>query len=156
MHSFQVIDGKDDGLVFPDWISPSLMNYTAKIRGEIQRINNDLSWDQIGMLAAFGKKELDLAAHHLANLYANHVASDEGIDPEDKIYFQKCSTPKGVCLMEGEGLILHARLTEDDDEIDPPDWKSVEKILPEKDAVCVLYGFVAQIGPVQRSSVGAG
>ena len=156
MHSFQVIDGKDDGLIFPDWISPSLMNYTAKIRGEIQRINNDLSWDQIGMLAAFGKKELDLAAHHLANLYANHVASDEGIDPEDKIYFQKCSTPKGVCLMEGEGLILHARLTEDDDEIDPPDWKSVEKILPEKDAVCVLYAHALHLVDNALSSQIAG
>ena len=117
------------------------MNYAAKIRGEIHRINSDLSWGQIDMLAAFGKKELDLAAHDLANWYANYLASDESIAPENKIYFQKCSTPKGARLMEGEGLILYSRLTEDNDAIVPPHWKSVEKILPKQDVVCVLYAY---------------
>ena len=141
MYCFKVINEQDEGLIFPDWISPSLMNYAAKIRGEIHRINKDLSWDQIDALAAFGKKELDLAAHDLAKWYANYLASDESIDPENKIYFQKCSTPKGARLMEGEGLILYSRLTEDDDAIVPPNWKAVEKILPEQDAVCVLYAY---------------
>jgi hypothetical protein len=141
MSCFQVISGDDEGINFPDWTSPSLMNYAVKIWGEISFVHNDLSWSQVDTLAAFGKKELDLAARDSANFHANYLESGESLDPEDKIYYEERSTPEGARLREGEGIILYSRLIEDDDAIVPPDWKSVETILPEQDAVCVLYAY---------------
>ncbi|PWF55091.1 hypothetical protein C7C56_003650 [Massilia glaciei] len=117
------------------------MTYTAKIRGEISVINPGLSWEQIGMLATFGMKELDLAAHASAKWHTDYLVNEASLDPEDYIDCQKCSTPEGVRLMDGEGLLLHARLTEEDDENAAPAWESVEKILHGHDAVCVLYAY---------------
>jgi hypothetical protein len=164
MYNFRVLTGQDNGLMFPDWASPDLAYFAARILGECHLQKRDLSWDEIDMLAGFASRELKAAAHFSAKYYENFLKDKANFSKEDIEFYKKCSTPEGLLLAEGPGLVLREWLDgSDEDNGRRPAWELIEKVLPGKDILCVLYSYAllcidnslsAQIAGDVRDAVG--
>ena len=138
MYNFRNILYENGSLTFPSGTSKELIYFALNIAESI--LSHDLSWEDIGALASFANREINVAATCHSKWYQDNLDEMTEFALEDLEFCRLRSTAEGFLLVEGEGLTLCDWLVGGDAlEGKAAAWDSISKILPDCDITCVLH-----------------
>lgn len=147
MHYFRVITGQGGELRFPDGTSAHLIAFAKRLIKEINLVCEGLSLDGIAAIAGFADREIQACARFHAKRYEQWLQNGTDVDgralsDEDIAIYKQCSTLEGFLLQDhiewdfAEWLIGIEQYVGGS-----PDWSTIDAVLPNKNAKCVLYSY---------------